>query len=249
MAVSVSHLNPGSLLPFVDAPGLAVVHVCLTLGLPLNRALLPRLAILEEPVRVGQVDLLALVRSNGTALSALRHALRRLGARGRIVLPGYYLFDDGRLLAFEGGLPTPGDARRIARGTLLGLLFSALQRRSSLRGLDLSVDDAVAKRMATRFRRALRQRRTRRVGAAPQEPISLDPLTAAYALLGVAPTASDHAVRDAWRRKLVAVHPDRAARDAREVARRTRRAAELNRAYEIVTQHRLGDSKRQSTGS
>lgn len=245
----VARLSAAGLLPFVDLPGPAVVHLSLSLGLPFNRALLPRLAILEEPVRVAQVDLLTLARTDVPVLDALRHAVRSLGAR--FVLPGYYLFDHGRLLAFESGLPTPGDARRIARGTLLGLLFSALQRKASLlgRGLDLSIDDAVAKRMATSFRRALSARRAQRVGTRRARPSAPDPLRAAYELLGVSATASDQAVRKAWRKKLAAAHPDRVARDEREAARRTRRAAEINRAYEIITSHRSQTDERQSTGS
>jgi curved DNA-binding protein CbpA len=61
-----------------------------------------------------------------------------------------------------------------------------------------------------------------------------DELARAYALLGVASSASDAEVARAWRRRLLEVHPDRAAGDATEFARRTQLAAELNRARDLI---------------
>jgi len=243
-----SRLSPASFLDFVQAPGPAVVYVSLRFGLPLNRTLLPRLARLEEPVRVGQVELLRLARENRVAVGMLRAALQQLGLRRRYVPPGYYFFDRGRLLAWESGLPSPGDARRIVRGALLGLVWSAVQKRVSLigRGLDLSAEDAIAKRMTSTFRRALVEQRARRPSVRPPAP--LDELSAAYALLGIAQTASPQAVRDAWRRKLVESHPDRAAQDPLEHARRTRRAAEINRAYHLIESFPRWEHKRSSSG-
>ena len=73
------------------------------------------------------------------------------------------------------------------------------------------------------------------LGMAPDDP---------YAVLDVAPDASDEAVRAAWRRALSAAHPDRViARGlpAEYVEVAQAKAAALNQAYDAVMRERRGE--------
>ena len=60
-----------------------------------------------------------------------------------------------------------------------------------------------------------------------------------YAVLGIAPDASDAAIEQAWRRRMQEYHPDRvanAAPELRELAER--RAREANAAWETIRRQR-----------
>lgn len=80
----------------------------------------------------------------------------------------------------------------------------------------------------------------RRLLAAPATPPpspGASTVTDPYAILGIAASAGDAEVRDAYRRLISEHHPDKVrARggDAREVAAAERRASAINAAYETI---------------
>lgn len=59
-------------------------------------------------------------------------------------------------------------------------------------------------------------------------------MTTLYTVLGVRPGANQLEIRDAYRAAMRAAHPDRATGEA-DRARRTARSAEINGAYEILS--------------
>ena len=63
-------------------------------------------------------------------------------------------------------------------------------------------------------------------------------------MLGVLPTATDREVHDAWRRRRMQNHPDQAAGDPAEFERRSRLSADINRARDIIMDHRSGRARR-----
>ena len=115
---------------FIAAPEFALVFVSLHPVHPPNRALGRRLGELQgDGVSFGAVSMIDLVTTASPALPFLRQGLSSCGvSRARDVLPGYYLFRRGRMLAWDSGLPSRIDAMPIARGSLLGMIAFAYCR-------------------------------------------------------------------------------------------------------------------------
>jgi len=154
--------------------------------------------------------------------------------------PGYYLFRDGRLLAWHLGLPTPADAKQLLGPSIVALGLATLARQLSVFGMVLgsAAEEAVAPRIAARFREAAA---TRPADASEQQATAEAPhdeLLEAYRVLGVPPTATDEELVRAWRAMQRKYHPDRAGRDPAESERLNRRSGEINRARDVIRKHR-----------
>jgi hypothetical protein len=232
---------------FIGQSDLAVLLVSVHPWHTFNAALPELLASDDDDVACGTVDLTALVASGGSVLRFLHQGLRRCGAPSVFgVLPGYYFFQKREMVAWDAGLPAIPDVEALARSALLGAIWSGVNHDMSFMGqaLHLAADHAAAERLAAVFRAAIAAARARRdaPGDAPRDsgPRPVDDLYWAYHTLGVLPTATDRDVHDAWRRKRMEVHPDHAGSDPAEFARRSRLSQELNRARDIIVNHRRG---------
>jgi len=230
---------------FIAAPEFALVFVSLHPVHPPNRALGRRLGELQgDGVSFGAVSMIDLVTTASPALPFLRQGLSSCGvSRARDVLPGYYLFRRGRMLAWDSGLPSRIDAMPIARGSLLGMIAFAYCRDMAFLGksLRIAVDEAVAARLTAHFRRFVEDDGAR---ASQTEAPSVgrtqspdDDLQRAYRTLGVSPGATDEEVEAAWRTLRIEFHPDRAAADPVEFKRRSRQAAQINWARDTILAH------------
>jgi hypothetical protein len=159
------------------------------------------------------------------------------------VLPGYYLFTGGELLAYDTGLPMRTDVHHLLRGAAFGaVLYGTTGRAGHLvRALVGAANGAASPRVADGFARAVAARAAgpREARKRPFEPAE-EELVWAYRTLGVAPNATDDEVTRAWRRLRVEHHPDHAASDEAEFARRTLRSCALNRARDVIFAHRAG---------
>lgn len=228
-------VDPDRLLEFVAGPGLSVILVSVHPRHVFSPALQARLRAGDAAVALGTVDLGALLRGGGAAVPVLHDGLRACGGPAALgIAPGYWLFRDGEVLAWASGLPAAEDAPQLARRVLLGAAWSAALRRlvPFWTALQVATEEVAAERVASQFAAAAapRTRQGERGAARTAE----DELARAYALLGVATSASDAEVARAWRRRLLEVHPDLAAGDPPEFARRTQVAAELNRARDLI---------------
>ena len=155
-------------------------------------------------------------------------------------LPGYYLFKAGEMLAWDSGLPARPDLEKILGASFLGVVGYALTGNWRLMGIAARTGalQATGARIASRFHRLAREAtgQARPRPQAPRNPAS--ELLDAYRLLGVSPHASDEEVEAAWRCKRAEMHPDRAAEDPVEYARRTQVSMTLNRARDLIRAHR-----------
>jgi DnaJ-domain-containing protein 1 len=233
-------VDPARFFEFVGRRGLVVVFLPFHRAHPFNRALGRHLRNADgSAIPIGRVNLVELVLATPQAVVFLQRGLRARGvSRMFDVLPGYYLFDDGELLAWEPGFPTTADLDVLVGASLLGAIAYAFTRDLAFitKALGFGVHEAVAKRMAARFREASEAPRQAPRAAPP--PSAADELLNAYRLLGVDPSASDREVNAAWRRRQAELHPDRVAGDPQEFERRTRVSAALNHARELVRAHR-----------
>jgi DnaJ-class molecular chaperone len=106
-----------------------------------------------------------------------------------------------------------------------------------VRALLLACDQAAAHRVARVFREAATARSYRQ-STTQSGPPPADEVRWAYDVLGVQPTATDGEVHQAWRRRRIEMHPDRAAGDVVEFERRNRISVDINRARDIIVSHR-----------
>jgi len=226
---------------FIGRSGPVVLFLSLHPAHSFNEALPRRLG--EEhggDVPFGRTTLVELFVSASPALPFLQRGLVSCGVQTPVdALPGYYLFHDGRMLAWDSGLPIRDDVASIARGSLLGVLVFAFTHEVTILGkaLRIAADEVTAARVTARFRQVFGHQRASGPRPAPPPP-SEDELTRAHRTLGVPPTATDQEVEAAWRELRIRYHPDLAASDPVEFARRSRFAAEINHARDVIRAHR-----------
>ncbi len=243
--IPLAALTGRSFIDFIHSAGLAVVHLSVWSEHRFNRYFLHGFHELHPgEVRFGWMEWYLAVLSRRTLGPFLHGASVEFEMRSGLGLfpPGYYLFRRGELLAWHPGIPETGDRSRLAIGGILGFAVASLRGDSGLllRTLGQCAQIGPARRMIDFFGDALKHagsRRARRARSWPGQRTRSE-LSRAYSRLGVPPTASDREVKDAWLRARKLHHPDLAADDPAEFARRNRISVELNRAYEVIREHR-----------
>jgi hypothetical protein len=234
---------------FIRETRLAVTLVSVHTVHTFNSALARELAADHESIALGTIALTDLLASGGPALRFLHQGLRRCGAPTAFgVLPGYYLFRSGQLVAWDAGLPTFADVTAIARSAILGAVWSGVSGDVSFvsHALRIAADQAAGQRVAAVFRYVIENPTAERQPAGEPGPPPVDDVYWAYQVLGVLPTASDREVYEAWRRRRRDAHPDHAVGDATEFERRSRISRDINRARDIIVDYRSGGARRAS---
>ena len=161
-----------------------------------------------------------------------------------VVLPGYYLFRDGDLVAFHPGTFDAGEIdygeeeRALKVGLGLGLL-SAIFSQNLSRGLDTalkSMDRPQGRRIFDFFKSILdgvysqsQQRRQEK-----QRKVLDDELSRSYKLLACSLEQSDSEIKQAWRKLLQKHHPDKNFGSQKS----GQKTAEINEAYELIKKSR-----------
>lgn len=232
-------LDPKDFFDFIARPEPAVLFLSVHSAHSFN----PRLCECFDDGKVafGRLPLLDLFDSVRPALSFLRGEIVACGASVPMAVPpGYYLFQNGRMLAWDSGLPAAGDGKRIIRGSLVGAAVSLFTRNLKFvsMAIQFAAETAAAERVAIRFQRAAADHRENPRKSSAYSGSTSDDLANAYRVLQVEPTASDDEVNQAWRELMQKYHPDRAARDSDEFERLSRICVEFNRARDTIRYHR-----------
>jgi hypothetical protein len=236
-------VHPAHLFEFIRDSELAVLFVSAHPLHRLNRPLVRQLASEHKDIAVGVMKLTALLRAGPSVLRFLHQGLRNCDAPAAFgVLPGYYLFHSGTMLAWDAGLPGFADVTALARSALLGAVWSGVSNDAMFirQALLLAADQSAADRIAVLFRQAIADAaaRAQRQAARNTDVPPADELYWAYQVLGVLPTATDREVHDAWRRRRAENHPDHAGNDPVEFERRSRLSRDINLARDIIVKHR-----------
>ncbi len=241
----------GDVFEFIGQSRLAVLLVSLHPVHAFNSGLARELVAVDASIALGTTDLADVITAGGPALRYLHQGLRHCGAPSAFgVLPGYYLFRSGAVAAWSPGLPTLGDALAIARGAMLGAVWSGISHDHDwtfiTQALRAVADQAAGHRVAAAFRYVIEHPPEERRWSTETDPAPVDDVYWAYQMLGVLPTATDREVYEAWRRKRRECHPDLVAGDADEFERRSRASREINRARDIVVEYRSGGARKAS---
>jgi hypothetical protein len=240
-------IGASQLFEFLGGEGLKVVLISVHPLHTFNRTISRHLEVTGETVSAATISLVDLVTDGGAALRYLHQGMRACGAPASLgVLPGYCLFRKGEMIAWDAGLPAFGDVEAILRGAALGVAVSGLTHDLGAIGkaLHAAADSAAGARVAARFHHVASQpsegpRERPRETAAFSEDVYW-----AYHMLGVLPTATDREVHDAWRRRRMEHHPDRASHDRAEFDRLSRLSADINRARDVIVAYRSGGASR-----
>ena len=224
---------------FIDRPGLAVLFVSVHPRHTFSEALSRQLSAGHTDIALGTISFVDLMASGGSALAYLHEGFRACGVSAVGALPGYCLFRQAQMLAWDSGLPTIAELEVIGRSALVGVVFSGLTNNLSfiVQAMQVAFDQAAAHRVSRVFREAAAQPSYRRSAASASAPRA-DDVQWAYDVLSVRPSATDREVHQAWRRLRIEMHPDTVAGDRAEFERRTRRSVDINRARDIIVAHR-----------
>jgi hypothetical protein len=234
-------LDAAHIFEFIRGSELAVIFVSVHRLHTFNRALLQQLESEFTGIGIGTIDLGGLLVSGPSVMRFLHQGLRALDAPSAVgVLPGYYLCRNGVIVAWNGGLPAFDDAAALARSALLGAAWAGISHeiRFIREALLTAADQVAAERIMLVFRLAAAGERARAHASADVDPPVVDELFWAYQTLGVLPTATDREVQEAWRRRRMETHPDHAGGDPAEFERRGRLSRDINRARDIIVNHR-----------
>jgi hypothetical protein len=229
-------VQPAGLFDFIGGHGLAVVFLSVHPVHRFNPVLGERLRQEHGDIGLATIDLRALILTAGPALPFLHQGLRGCGAPSSFgVLPGYWLFRGVEMLAWDAGLPALDDVAAIARSALLGALWSGVTRNVAFVGqaVQVAAEELAAQRVAFTFRHAVSRE-------APRAARADSDYYWACQVLGVSPTATDQEVHEAWRKRRMDCHPDHTAHDPGEFERRSRVSADINRARDVIVEHRGG---------
>jgi DnaJ domain len=234
-------LDAAHVFDFIRESELAVIFVSVHRLHTFNGALSQQLVSEHNAIAIGSIDLGTLLVSGPSVLRFLHQGLRNCDAPAVFgVLPGYYLFRSGELLAWDAGLPVFADIAALGRSALLGAVFSGIGSDLTLIGhaLHVAADQVAAERLAWLFREAMASERAYRQPPRETSSTRVDELYWAYQVLGVLPTATDREIHDAWRRRRAETHPDHAVGDPTEFERRSRLSRDINHARDVIVNHR-----------
>ena len=234
-------MGTAPLFDFIRTSELAVVFVSAHPVHAVNRVLARRLESEHSGLAVRSVTLGGLLRSGPQVLRYLHQGLRSCGAPAAFgVLPGYYLFRSGVMLAWDSGLPAFTDVSALAQSALLGAVWSGISSDLTFvrQAIAFAADQTAAERVALHFGQAIVDSEARRQAPRVSETPPVDELYWAYQVLGVLPTATDREVHEAWRRRRAEAHPDHAGNDPAEFERRSRLSRDINLARDIIVKHR-----------
>ncbi len=242
-------IGAAQLFEFLGSDGLKVVLISVHPLHTFNSAISRHLSAGGEPVSSATISLFDLVSDGGAALRYLHQGQHACGAPANFgVVPGYCLFRKGAMLAWDAGLPAFGDLEGILRGAALGVAVSGFTHDLGALGkaLHAATDSAAGARVAARFHHVATHPSEQRHARERQPAAPSDDVYWAYQVLGVLPTATDREVHDAWRRRRMEHHPDRASNDRVEFDRLSRLSADINRARDVIVSHRSGGASRVS---
>ena len=239
----MTHAQPiagARLLEFIGDSGPAVLLVSVHRRHAFNTTMARLLSATDAGIRLGIVNVLDLLATGGGAVPFLIASLASRGTTTSFgVLPGYYLFANGRMLAWDAGLPTTADGESIAGSLLLGTIWTGVTRDFSFmaQAVHLAADETGATRVAARFRDLLACDHAQSAHAREYRSSASTDLGWACQTLGVGPHASEREIQQAWRRLRIEHHPDHA-RDRSDFERRSKLSVEVNHARDILLKRR-----------
>jgi hypothetical protein len=234
-----------SLQTFLKSNVICVLKANAGIGNSFNQFLLQQLeSDYPNQINVGWVDLKKLSYRSKIIQEFAKVWLPNIGlSNNDTILPGYYLFKKGKLIAFHPGTLDlqnidPAMAKfTLVSGSIAGLIVGLVER-DGVKGLKTFLDILdmpTAFKVLDFFKQSLGSQNST-YSQYQQRVVYEDELTKAYKLLDVSPGATDDEVKKAYRKAILKYHPDK---DHNDKEGRTKMTAEINNAYDLIKKERV----------
>ncbi|MFC0876974.1 J domain-containing protein [Saccharicrinis sp. FJH2] len=160
------------------------------------------------------------------------------------VMPGYYLFKNGKLIAYHPGTIDLSKINQQVHGlsaifSVIAGLVVGLVEKDFLKGVEAflnTLEAPQAFKVFEFFKEALGDAQSS--SKQRQQSVFNEELDRAYKILGVSPDNTDEEIKKAWKKLQLKYHPDKSIENKDE---RTKIIAEINNAYDLVKKSRIRD--------
>jgi hypothetical protein len=240
-------VTASNLASFIGSAEITVIRVTTRPGIHFNAFLEGQLkAAFPGRTKTGCLHIRPNDYRNTVIKEFLRSWIPKIGLAGtNSILPGYYLFQKGSLLAYHPGTidlnQTDLQVQKVTfiAGSILGILIGLLEK-STLKGVQTfaaTMEAPTGMKVFEFFKKALYSKTFNysQQQKHAQQDILDEEIKKAYKLLNVLPTATDAEVRRARNIAIKAVHPDKNGLNQEACNQLT---AEINNAYELITKSR-----------
>jgi hypothetical protein len=233
-----SKIAPGDVPARVKSAAVAVLHIGIFAPSSTDLVLLYHD---NDGALVGWVDANEIDYSQPGARYWIDLQERMKRPPGAPLRQGYYLFVNGRLIAYQSGLiDFARDKRSIGVGIVAGLVGLFTESRTVMESAGIAIGAQAAHRVisafsAARSRYAERQKQRAAPKAPPPPPSpTVDELVVAYQTLGIHPFSTHDEAKARFRTLAKEWHPDRFHHDPTKTAEAHIRMSQINVAYSLV---------------
>lgn len=248
MKIEPTELQSTELVNFISSNKLCVVKIELEEGNAFNQTLYSQLKqFYNLKLKIGAINSSNLDYSDVFIQSLVTGQMENIGLESsETILPGYYLFKNSKLVAYHPGTfdisKLDPDVQKTSMwfGLALGVL-SGLMQKSLVSGLltfSATMEVPTGMNIFQFFKEVLQSKNEVDIRR-KQKFIFLTEIDKAYVFLRVLKTASDQAVKKAYRDMLKEFHPDKS---LNEKEARTKITVRINEAYALIMSHRKASS-------
>ncbi|RKG98075.1 hypothetical protein D7V97_33525 [Corallococcus sp. CA053C] len=240
----VRQLSVGEVMGFIAAPCAVIKLGPGATPVSFHYAITAKLGLFHRPrVHLGVVDY-SQVEWTGWVRGIVKAKLQNLAvefdSEGRPPT-GYYLFIRGSPVAFHSAaVDLDQDGGFLFASVATAFIAHVLEDQGIAKAVPQVGTWAAGSRAADFFEDVI-EKSFPKTEPIPEEQLPLmnadeadESLRLAYELLGLAPNASEDAVRSSYRSRVMECHPDRAGRSVSAQARATERTAEVNAARDYI---------------
>ena len=197
----------------------------------------------QGKINIGWIDLTKVNHKEAIIKEFLKEWMPKIGLPStHSILPGYYLFKNGKLVAYHPGTieQTKANLQEQGIATIISAfagIIVGLVAKDASKGMEAFIHgmEAPPSLKVFEFFKKILGATNSSYSQQKQKIVYDDELLNAYRILGVSPDVSDKDLKKAWIKLIVKFHPDKSQTDIEE---RTRISAEINNAYDLIVKSR-----------
>lgn len=237
-------ITSSTLLKFISLKQLCVLRAKTNQELGFNKILKLQLQqSFQDEINFGLIDISKVDYNDKIIEEFVKLWMPNIGLKlSNNIFPGYYLFNNGTLVAYHPGTIDPSKVDPKIQGmtaifsAITGLIVGIIEK-DTWKGLEAFVNIMEAPqafKVFEFFNEVLGEKKSSH-SQERQRTVYEGELEKAYKILGVSPDVSDFELSKAWKALQLKWHPDKSQDNKEE---RTKIIAEINNAYDIIKKSR-----------